>query len=116
MFPEYVRVAQVDTDWELSVTRSMLVATPLAYEELDEPATDSGNNPLPPSLKAARLAEGYDAKTVADLRGEIAKRNEDREGDAAIPVSGNKPDLIAALVADDQINNPGHEADIHKES
>lgn len=52
MFPEYVRVAQVDTDWEVSVTRGMYATTPNAYELLDEPATDAGNNPLPPTKKA----------------------------------------------------------------
>lgn len=115
MFPEYVRVAQIDTDWEISITRAMFDASPYAYTELDEPATDSGNNPLPATLKAARLVQDYDGQTVADLKAEIAKRNESRDGDAAIPVSGTKPDLIAALVADDQIN-PGHEADTQEES
>lgn len=46
-------------------------------------------------------ATGYEAKTVAELKAEIAGRNEGREDEAKIPASGNKPDLVAALEADD---------------
>lgn len=44
----------------------------------------------------------YDAKTVAELKAEIEKRNVDRADDAKLPVTGNKPALIAALTADDE--------------
>jgi hypothetical protein len=54
---EFVRVKQVDTDWELTVLRSALIVTPGAYEVLDKPATDAGNNPLPPKPKTTVGAE-----------------------------------------------------------
>jgi hypothetical protein len=73
MFPEYIRVKQVDTDWELSVTRSMYAAAPYAYVELDEPATDSGNNPLPPTHKvSAGKAEKQPVSRQADKTGHEA--------------------------------------------
>lgn len=47
---------------------------------------------------------GYEALTKAELVAEIEKRNADRDpaGEAYLSVTGNKPDLIAALEADDQ--------------
>lgn len=47
-------------------------------------------------------SHGYTAMKVADLRAELGRRNEDREGDALLPTDGNKADLIATLEADDE--------------
>ncbi len=49
----------------------------------------------------AEAAGPYEALTVPAIRDEIAMRNEGRDDATRIPVSGNKPELIAALVADD---------------
>lgn len=44
--PEYLRVKQIDTGHELSVTRAMYDFAPDAYQVLkDKPATDAGGNP-----------------------------------------------------------------------
>lgn len=53
---------------------------------------------------AAVESEGYSSKTADDLRDEIAKRNEGRTEDELIVPGGkgNKPDLVAALIADDE--------------
>lgn len=50
----------------------------------------------------ASAATRYESMTVADLRGEIKARNEDRDDDARIATDGNKADLVAALEADDE--------------
>jgi hypothetical protein len=46
-------------------------------------------------------ADIYEAATVAELKDEIADRNKTRAEDNQIPSTGNKADLVAALVADD---------------
>jgi hypothetical protein len=45
---------------------------------------------------------GYEAMKVADLRAEIARRNEGRDEADRLPDDGRKADLIAALEADDE--------------
>lgn len=64
-----------------------------AVEGSEDPE-DSGPKPYSEWLKA-------------DLEAEVASRNEGRDEDDAIEVegSGNKPDLIAALEADDAANS-----------
>ena len=47
-------------------------------------------------------AEGYDALTVDQLKDEIRARNENRDDDARIALTGAKADLVAALEADDK--------------
>ncbi|MEU4772961.1 SAP domain-containing protein [Micromonospora sp. NPDC023644] len=49
----------------------------------------------------AEGAEGYDAMKVADLRAEIERRNEGRDEADLLSLDGRKPDLVAALKADD---------------
>jgi len=47
---EYLRVKQIDTGHELSISRTMYDFAPDAYEVIEDekkPATDAGNNPLP---------------------------------------------------------------------
>ena len=46
--------------------------------------------------------ESYADLTVADLKAEIAERNEERDEDNQIADKGNKAELIAALEADDE--------------
>lgn len=105
---EYLRVKQADTDWELTITRGMFVASPGAYEVLDKPATDAGNNPIR-AKKHADMATIVAASRFADqkveeLKAEIDRRNADRDPEADDYITpeppGNKPELIAALEAD----------------
>lgn len=59
-------------------------------------------------LRAAGFVQGqeapddYESMKVADLKAEIARRNEGRADDDQIPATGNKDDLVAALAADDE--------------
>lgn len=59
-----------------------------------------------PALKRTAVpagALGWDSKTVSDLEAEIESRNAGRDDDDKIEVAppGNKAELVAALVADD---------------
>jgi hypothetical protein len=52
----------------------------------------------------------YSELSVADLKAEIERRNAEIEDeDQHISLSGNKPDLIAALEADDEANEEDDE-------
>lgn len=44
---------------------------------------------------------GYDEMTVTDLKDEIRARNEDRDEDVRLPLTGSKAGLIDALTSDD---------------
>lgn len=50
---------------------------------------------------SADTPTGYQDMTVEDLKDKIRVRNEDRDEDERIPLSGSKSDLIAALTTDD---------------
>jgi len=50
----------------------------------------------------AETPSGYEAMKAADLKAEIEKRNEGRDGAAKLSTQGNKAALIAALTADDE--------------
>lgn len=50
---------------------------------------------------AGPAAEGYEAMKVADLKAEIERRNEGRDEAGRVSAEGRKPDLVAALKADD---------------
>lgn len=58
--------------------------------------------------ESGKVAEGYSALKVADLKAEIERRNEGREGDALLSVEGKKADLIAILEADDAAADSGN--------
>jgi hypothetical protein len=108
---EYLRVKQVDTDAApFTINRTQYEFNPEAYELLDEPATDAGNNPLAPGAYEApeELPGPYDGWKVDELKAEVDRRNVDRDptGDAYLDGSGKKADLITALTADDA-NQPG---------
>lgn len=45
--------------------------------------------------------EPYKGVTIPDLKAEIAKRNEGRPEEEQLSSDGNRPDLVAALIADD---------------
>lgn len=97
------RVLDKDTGAKRSVVASQLPHG--NHEVLDEPASDLGGDALPveyPDVEPA-APTGYSAQKKDDLVQEIAARNEGRaEDDLIVPAEpGNKPDLIAALEADD---------------
>lgn len=50
---EYLRVKQTETGHELTVSRTQYDFAPDAFEVVDKPATDAGNNPLPPKYKTS---------------------------------------------------------------
>ncbi|MCX5119220.1 SAP domain-containing protein [Micromonospora sp. NBC_00362] len=51
---------------------------------------------------SAPAAEGYEALTVPKLKAEIERRNADRDEADRVSSEGRKPDLVAALEADDK--------------
>lgn len=50
---------------------------------------------------AAGTDGGYSDLKLDELKDEIRKRNEGRDDDAKLPLTGNKAELAAALEADD---------------
>lgn len=95
--PDYIRVRFRDSGTEQTIPRPVAVDE-AAYEVLDSDATDRNGRVLPPVVKSAPTAE---EQTVAELKAEIARRNQGRDEADQIPATGNKPDLIAAIAADD---------------
>jgi hypothetical protein len=55
-----------------------------------------------PAGQTATTSEGYAGRTVDELKDEIRSRNEDRDDDARLPLTGTKAELVAALEADDK--------------
>ena len=109
--PEFHRVKDKDTGHVRTVHDAELAHG--NYEILgSEPAVDPNTGlPLDPVFAdgPAETEEhvdeqpppAYDAMSVEALRDAIRARNEGRNDADRIPVSGNKPDLVAALQADD---------------
>lgn len=94
--PEYIRVR-----WNSGTEQT--IVKPHAYaqgefEVLKDSPVDENGDPLPPSAPSAPT---YEDQKVGDLKAEIAQRNQGRDEADQIPAAGNKPDLIAALTADD---------------
>lgn len=107
--PEYVRVLDKTTGHKLSLIASSVAADPDPYEVLDEPAVGIDGVPVAPEHAVTAPSQGdltalYLKRTKTDLEDEVRRRNDDgRLEDALIVVNapGNKPELAAALVADD---------------
>ena len=74
-----------------------------ASKQIVNPKAWDGDAPEAKTIDAGEdpAAEGYESKTVADLRAEIKARNEGRDDESRVSGDGNKADLIAALEADD---------------
>lgn len=70
-------------------------------EESVEHATSLGL--IAEVVAPAESEDPFKGTSVADLKAEIAKRNEGREDDKKIVPAepGNRPEIVAALVADD---------------
>ena len=74
-----------------------------ASKQIVNPKAWGGDAPEAKTIDAGEepAAEGYESKTVAELRAEIKARNEGRDDESRVSGDGNKADLIAALEADD---------------
>ena len=79
-----------------------LITNPKAWDGDGPTASNDGDD----------SADGYARLTKSQLTDLIKDRNEGRADDAKIiPTGGNKPDLIAALEADDQVSAPTGDGD-----
>lgn len=94
---EFIRVRFRDSGTEQSIPTPAAVDND-AYEVLEEDATDHNGRVFDPVIPTAPTLED---KTVAELKDEIASRNQGRDEADQIPTQGNKPDLIKAIEADD---------------
>ena len=61
---EWLRVKQKETGTEFSILRATHDFAPDNYEVLDKPATDTGNNPLPPKHKTSASKEAAKKATT----------------------------------------------------
>lgn len=91
---EFIRIKWRDSGTEQSIPKPTAIDE-AAYEVLDEPAVDHNLRVLDP------VAAVSPEQTKADLLEEIGRRNQGRAESDQIPTTGNKPDLIAAIAADD---------------
>lgn len=101
--PEYVRV-RLPNGVQKSLPADHPAVTAEDVEILDKPALDPVTGAIRPDKVPALPAatgDGYESMTVPALKDEIDKRNTGREPEQQIAATGNKPDLIAALQADD---------------
>jgi hypothetical protein len=65
------------------------------------PAPSASETPSAPTPEPV----DYSSKSKPELEGEVKRRNESRDKPLEVKAPGNKPDLIAALVADDDKKN-----------
>lgn len=105
---EFIHVKDKSTGHEYPVRAHLF--NPDAHEETGKPALGRDGFPVPPKFKttvakAAAKGSRYDGWTVPQLKDEVDKRldargPEDRPIEVEPPA--NKPQLIAALTADDE--------------
>ena len=81
---------------------AVLITNPKAWDGDGPTASNDGDD----------SDAGYAQLTKSQLQDLIKDRNDGRDDDAKIiPTGGNKPDLIAALEADDQASAPTGDGD-----
>lgn len=100
---ELVRV-KLPNGVEKTLPKSHPAVTAEGVEILDKPAIDPVTGAVVPDKVHVDLrpdAGPYQGMQRADLLAEIARRNDGRDAADHIPATGNKPDLVAALTADD---------------
>lgn len=119
------RVLDLDTGHKRSIAVSQLPHG--NHKIVDEPASDVAGDPYPVEYGAGPVAGGsdpYKGWKVDRLKGEIEARNDARGDDEPLIVveePGNKPELLAALRADDALKplssstHSGQSADTLKE-
>lgn len=96
-FPEYVRVTdEVKPRREYSIVASTFDAE--IHQKLEKTAAAADGTPLAAKHTPVELAtgEGYGGWKVDRLRSEVEKRG------LTADKPGNKPELVAALLADDE--------------
>lgn len=101
--PKFTRVRLAESGAKVTVSRVRDGMT-----VVDEPATDRRGAPLPAEYPEPLP---YKDQKVEDLKAEVDRRNATRDEDNQIVVAGkgNKPDLVAALEADDETTTtPAH--------
>lgn len=106
--PEFVRV-KLPNGVEKTLPKNHPAVTAEGVEILDKPAVDPitravVRDKVHVDLRPAAPSP-YEGMKRADLEAEIASRNTGRDEADRIPATGNKPDLVAALTADDA-NHP----------
>lgn len=93
IIPANVDEAQI----ERLVARGLIAKVEIE-EEAEESEEGTATEPIDEGV--------YKGVKVPDLKADLAKRNEGREGDAVITPAepGNRPEIVAALLADDEKN------------
>lgn len=106
--PEFVRVKLLN-GVEKTLPKNHPAVTAEGVEILDKPAVDPITRAVVPDKVRVDLRPAapspYAGMKRADLEAEITARNDGRDVADRIPATGNKPDLVAALTADDA-NHP----------
>lgn len=102
----YVRVKDNQTGHEFSMPEGTFDEDDVTV--LDEDATDVGGTPLPVNyheIAPDPATSSFASLTVAELKDEIERRNSERDPEALNYITpeepGNKPELMAALDADE---------------
>lgn len=105
---EYVRVENPETGVRITVAAN---SVPDGHEVVDEAAVDRNGRPRDASYPERTTDDGvepvtkpYAEWTKAELEGEIEARNDaagDDEPQIEVEAPRNKPELVAALQADD---------------
>ena len=102
--PETGAAATFGPDDDLPSWAEHAITNPKAWSVTDESVSESAQSEHPdsePDPGAGRSGD-YESQTVAELREEIKARNEGRDDADRVSGDGNKADLVAALVADDE--------------
>ena len=73
---DFVRVRDKETGHHYSVPRSRFVATPELWQELKQPATDRGGDPLPPKYHTS-VSKEAEKKDSAPKTGQSADTNKE---------------------------------------
>ncbi|GAA1138353.1 hypothetical protein [Nocardioides aquiterrae] len=105
---EYVRVVNPETGVKITVGAKVV---PEGHEVVDEPAVDRNGRPLDATYPEKTTVDGvepvarpYGEWLVKELQAEVEARNDaagDDEPQIVVEPPGNKPELVAALEADD---------------
>lgn len=107
--PETGAAATFGPDDDLPSWAEQAITNPKAWSDTDEAVAleESAQFEHPdsePDPGAGRSGD-YESQTVAELRAEVKARNEGRDDADRVSGDGNKADLVAALVADDEAHS-----------
>jgi hypothetical protein len=82
--------------------RSTTTGVVVSVSEANADRYRTGWESLEATTSGDSSAGGYEAMTVEQLKDEIRTRNEDRDDEDRLPLTGTKAELVAALGADDE--------------